>query len=106
MMQLDGERQKKLFGYGTPMTDALAALTALWGGPVPTLFDPVAVAYALGEAHCDSEQRHVTIEDSGLTRITEGTPNVTVLIHPHKEQFLDWYVDALKPNHKGVTDPR
>ena len=31
MMQLDEERQKQLFAFGTPATDALAALTNLWG---------------------------------------------------------------------------
>jgi inosine-uridine nucleoside N-ribohydrolase len=100
MMQLDTERQKRLCAYGTPATDALAALTRLWGSanPVPTLFDPVAVAYALGHADCDAEQRHVEIDNDGLTRITEGTPNVTVLVHPHKEAFLDWYVSALAPH--------
>ena len=50
MMQFDAERQKKLFAAGTPMTDALAALTNIWGGNTPTQFDCVAVAYALGYA--------------------------------------------------------
>lgn len=104
MMQFDVERQRKMVAYGTPMTDALAALTLLWGNTVPTLYDPVAVAYALGEAHCDSEERHVTIEDSGITRITDGAPNVTVLINPHKEQFLDWYLEALRPAKKEIKE--
>jgi purine nucleosidase len=98
MLQLDAERQKRLFGYGTPMTDALAALTNLWGHTTPTLFDPMAVAYALGHRFCESEQRRVVVEEDGTTRITEGTPNVTVLIKPQKEAFLDWYVDSLAPS--------
>ncbi len=97
MLQLDAERQKRLFGYGTPMTDALAALTILWGHTTPTLYDPMAVAYALGHRFCESEQRRVVVEDDGMTRITEGTPNVTVLINPQKEVFLDWYVASLAP---------
>src|SRR5262249_19885612 len=56
MMVLDAERQKKLFAHGTPMTDALAALTNLWGNSFPVLFDPVAVAYALGHAFADTEK--------------------------------------------------
>jgi inosine-uridine nucleoside N-ribohydrolase len=99
MMQFDTERQKKLAAYGTPMTNALAALTLLWGGPTPTLFDPVAVAWALGHGFCDSEQKHIVVENDGLTRIVEGTPNVTVLVHPDKEGFLNWYASALKPKH-------
>lgn len=97
MMQLDAERQKKLFAWGTPTTDALAALTNLWGGGVPTLFDPVAVAWATGHRFCDEEMQHVVVEADGLTRITPGAPNVTVLTHPQKEAFLDWVIAALKP---------
>ena len=100
MMQIDLERQKKLYACGTPLTDALSALTHLWGSPVPTLYDPVAVAYALGEAHCDEEKRHVTVTDEGLTQITDGAPNCTVLINPHKDQFLDWYVEAIRRSQK------
>ncbi|HLK59384.1 MAG TPA: nucleoside hydrolase [Chthonomonadaceae bacterium] len=97
MMQLDAERQKRLFAHGTPTTDALAALTNLWGGGAPTLFDPVAVAWATGHRFCDEETQHVEVEESGLTRITPGTPNVTVLVHPQREAFLDWVITTLKP---------
>jgi purine nucleosidase len=101
MMQLDAERQKKLFAYGRPDTDALAALTNLWGNNVPTLFDPVAVAYALGHSFGEAEQRRVVVEADGLTRIVDGTPNVTVLVKPQKEAFLNWYVATLGPRPTG-----
>jgi inosine-uridine nucleoside N-ribohydrolase len=97
MMQFDAERQKRLFAYGTPLTDALAALTNLWGNGTPTLFDVVAVGYALGHGFCDEEPHHVEVDANGLTRITDGPPNVTVLVHPHKEAFLDWYIASLAP---------
>lgn len=102
MMQFDAERQRKLFAAGTPMTDALAALTRLWGNdnPVPTQFDSVAVAYALGHSFSAKEERHVEVEADGLTRITDGQPNVTVLIQPQKEAFLDWFGATLKKNRK------
>ena len=100
MMQLDIERQKKLFAYGTRMTDALAALTSLWGNNVPTLFDPVAIAYALGYPFCEGEERCVAVQDDGLTKIVEGKPNVTVLIKPRKDAFLDWYISTVG---KGIS---
>jgi Inosine-uridine nucleoside N-ribohydrolase len=100
MMQLDPERQKKLFAYGTRMTDSLAALTNLWGNNVPTLFDPVAVAYGLGYPFCDAEQRRVEVQDDGLTKIIEGAPNVTVLVKPRKDEFLDWFVGIVG---KGIA---
>ncbi len=100
MMQIDAVRQKKLYACGTPLTDALSALTHLWGSPVPTLYDPVAVAYALGEAHCDEERKHVSVMDDGVTKITEGAPNCTVLVNAHKDQFLDWFVEQLAGSQK------
>ena len=101
MLHLDAERQKRLFADGTPGTDALAALTNLWGGGTPTLFDVAAVAYVLGHRFCDEERDHVVVDDSGLTRITAGPPNVTVLIHPHPDLFLDWYVSTLRTQTAG-----
>ena len=96
MMQLDSERQKRLFADGTQGTDALAALTNLWGGNTPTLFDVVAVAYALGHSFSEEERDHVVVDDNGLTRIADGPPNVTVLIHPRRDEFLDWYLSTLR----------
>ena len=101
MLHLDAERQKHLFADGTPGTDALAALTNLWGGGTPTLFDVAAVAYALGHRFCDEERDHVGVDDGGLTRITAGPPNVTVLIHPRPDLFLDWYVTTLRTQTAG-----
>ena len=102
MMQFDSERQKQLFAAGTPLTDALAALTNIWGNVTPTQFDAVAVAYALGYRFSEGEERHVEVDDNGLTRITDGRPNVTVLIHPQKEAFLGWMGAILKKNQKKV----
>jgi len=101
MLHLDAERQKRLFADGTPGTDALAALTNLWGQGTPTLFDVAAVAYAVGHRFCDEERDHVVVDDSGLTRITDGPPNVTVLVRPHPDLFLDWYVSALRTQMPG-----
>ena len=95
MMQLDEERQKRLFAAGTPLTDALAALTNIWGNKIPVLFDPVAVAYALGHRFSDTEQAYITVESDGLTKISQGTANATVLVKPRKDAFLDWYVGTV-----------
>jgi len=102
MLKLDAELQKRLFAHGTPATDALAALTNLWGHGTPTLFDPMAVAYALGYVFCDAEQRRVVVEDDGLTRLVDGPSNVTVLVNPKKDAFLDWYVAALAPSTRSA----
>ena len=95
-MQLDAERQKRLFAHGTPATDALAALTNLWGGSVPVLYDVVAVAHALGHGLCDGEKRCVQVDDDGMTRLIDGAPNVTVLVHPHEPELLDWLIETMR----------
>lgn len=104
MMRFDAERQKHLYAVGNAVTDALAALTALWGNPVPVQYDPVAVAHALGHSFCDTEQRRVIVEDNGLTRIVDGAPNVTVLTNARATEFLDWFGATL--THAGTARPR
>src|SRR5207237_5815642 len=88
MMQIESDRRLKLWAYGTATTDALAALTQLWGPGNPTLFDPVAVAWACGHRFADEEPGHVVVDDSGLTRLADGPTNATVLVNPLKEAFL------------------
>jgi purine nucleosidase len=95
MMRLDEDRQKLLFAQGTPLTDALAALTNLWGNHIPVLYDPFAVAYATGHMYCDKTDEAVAVEPNGLTRIVDGPKNATVLVRPQKDAFLDWYVQLL-----------
>lgn len=95
MMKFDAPLQKRLFARGRPHTDALAALTVLWGGGTPTLFDTVAVARALGERFADEEPVHIVVEDNGLTRATPGAPNARLLVRPKKEAFLEWFVQAM-----------
>lgn len=92
MMQLEKDHRIRIASAGTPTTDALMALTYLWEQATPTLFDPVAVAYACGHRFSDEERKRVIVEETGLTRIVDGTPNTTVLTKPRKDAFLDWYV--------------
>jgi inosine-uridine nucleoside N-ribohydrolase len=99
-MQFDSEHQKRLFAIGTPTTDALAALTNLWGGGTPTQFDVMAVATALGHDFCDTDLIHVDVTDDGMTHKGVGATNAALLIHPRKEPFLEWYIEALTPGKK------
>lgn len=96
MMKLDEQRQKKLAAFGKRTTDAIASLRLLWGMPVPTLYDPVAAAYAAGHRFADEKAVRIQVENDGMTRVVEGEPNAVVLVNPRKEAFLDWYVEALR----------
>ena len=97
MMQFDAEHQKQLFAIGSPTTDALAALTNLWGGGTPTQFDVMAAATALGHNFCETDLIHVDVTDDGMTHKGSGPTNAALLVHPNKEPFLKWYLEALAP---------
>jgi len=95
MLKYDKTYRQKTCAIGTPLTDALAALTQLWGNPDPTLFDPMAVAWAMGARFCEAEERRIEVGDDGMTRIVEGAPNALVLVRPRAREFLDWYLASL-----------
>jgi inosine-uridine nucleoside N-ribohydrolase len=96
MMQLDEDRQKRMAAFGGRTTDAIASLRLLWGSPIPTLFDPVAVAYAAGYPFADERPVRIHVEDDGLTRVVDGAPNATALVNPRKDEFLEWFVEAMR----------
>jgi purine nucleosidase len=99
MLTLDAERQKRIYAAGTPLTDALAALTVLWGNGTPILYDAMAVAWAWGERFCESERLRLEVSDDGMTRPVPGPPNAEVLVRPRKDDFLNWFVSILaRPN--------
>ncbi len=96
MLKFDEERQKRLCTLGLPITDALAALTKLWGNPIPTLYDPMAVAVALGYSFCESKEINLEVDEEGYSRVGCDEPNVTVLLNPNVDQFLDWFIQAIR----------
>ena len=98
MMVLDPDRQQKFREWKTKGTDAISVLQHLWDPKAaPTLFDPVAVAWATGFKFGREESVHLDVDDQGVTRITDGTPKVTILVEPKKEEFLNWYVAMFAP---------
>lgn len=95
MMKLDEERQKRMAASGKRTNDAIASLRLLWGHAAPTLYDPVAAAYAANHAFADERPVRIRVEDDGLTRVIEGAPNAVALVNPRQEAFLDWYVEVM-----------
>ena len=92
MMVLEPDRQQQFRQWKTKGTDAITELQHLWDPkPAPTLFDPVAVAWATGFKFGREERVHLDVDEQGVTRITDGTPKVKILVEPQKEAFLDWY---------------
>jgi purine nucleosidase len=95
--------QDRIFSSDSPLTDQLTLLyhqwRALndWHGTSPTLFDPVAVAYALHPELCSMQPMHLNVDDKGMTIPTEGAPNAQVCLSSDEKGFLDLLVSRIAP---------
>ncbi len=89
-----GEREA-IFSHGSPLTDQLTLLYHQWlagteGHPAaPTLFDPVAVAYAIRPELCPARPMRLEVDDKGFTRSVEGSPNAQVCLESDEKGFLE-----------------
>jgi inosine-uridine nucleoside N-ribohydrolase len=106
MMPLDstqiafgGSRMDSLVKISTPLTDAIQVLTDEYklgtGWPAPTLFDPVAVAYAIDPRTCPATPMHIEVDDKGFTRAVPGEPNAQVCLEEHPEAFYSLIMPRL-----------
>ena len=97
MLNLDAQRQKKLFDAGSILTLSVQALTQLWQEKQePILYDPVAVALVYTEKFCTMENLALDVDDKGFTKIvTDGKSNARVATGIKKDEFLDWLVDRI-----------
>lgn len=91
-LKLDEVKRAFLFSQGTPVTDALAVLYHLWGQETPTLFDPMAVAFAVRPELCPVQAMHIRVDDRGFTREEPGTPNAQVCLDSNAEDFFRFYL--------------
>jgi len=75
----------------TPLTDSIEVLTAEWSQGTrrnePTLFDPVAVAFAIDPKTCPTTPEHIEVDDKGFTRVTPGSPNAQACLTAHPDAF-------------------
>ncbi len=100
MMPLDSTQVRltqpelgKILSHGSPLTDQLTLLYHQWTGAdafrMPTLFDPVAVAYAIRPDLCPVQPLHLEVDDHGFTRPGPGEPNVQVCLKSDEAGFID-----------------
>jgi purine nucleosidase len=112
MMPLDSTQLKLqeverniIFTHGSALTDDLALLYYQWSAatqnPTPTLFDAMAVAYAVEPDLCPTTPMHIEVDDSGLTRATSGTPNANVCLNSSSERFFHFYIQRILSNRMG-----
>jgi purine nucleosidase len=91
-IKFDASRRSQLATISTPMTDALQVLMAEWshgtGKTDETLFDAVAMAYALDPATCTMTQVHIEVDDQGMSRTTPGLANAQACLAPKEDAFF------------------
>jgi inosine-uridine nucleoside N-ribohydrolase len=101
MMPLDSTQihletgpREAIFAHGSPLTDQLTLLYHQWkagteGHPqAPTLYDPVAVTYAIRPDLCPATPMRIAVDDKGFTRPVEGQPNAQVCLKSDEAGFL------------------
>jgi len=95
-LQLEQPNLEKLFSLHTPLTDALQALYKLWGQPVPTLHDPMAVAQLLDPQLCAHERLGVEITAAGMTIAAPDKPaNADVAVTTEPTRFIGFYMSRV-----------
>lgn len=94
-LKLDEVQRQILFSHGSKLTDQLAILYPQWGGETPTLFDAMAVAYAIDPALCPTVPMHLDIDDRGMTVASKGAPNAQVCLDSNADDFFHFYLRRL-----------
>jgi purine nucleosidase len=91
-LKFDDDKRASLASVSTPMTDTLFIMIAEWSRTTPkmapTLFDPVAAAYAVDPTSCPTTPLHIEVDEKGYTRVTPGIPNAEACLEPRQEAFF------------------
>ena len=106
MMPLDAtqiafgaEHSAEFAGISTPLTDSIQVLTAEWSHvthrTAPTLFDPVAVAFAIDATTCPTTPEHIEVDEKGYTRVSNGPPNAQACLTAHPDAFFSLVMPRL-----------
>jgi inosine-uridine nucleoside N-ribohydrolase len=94
-IHLETRERDAIFSHGSPLTDQLTLLYHQWLAgteghpPAPTLFDPVAVAYAIRPELCPAKPMRLEVDDKGFTRPVDGAPNAQVCLQSDEKGFLE-----------------
>ncbi len=91
-----------IFAHGSPLTDQLTLLYHEWSGTgawrTPTLYDPVAVTYAIRPELCPTQPMRLSVDDEGFTRPQAGPPNANVCLRSNEQEFLHLLTDRITAN--------
>jgi inosine-uridine nucleoside N-ribohydrolase len=85
--------------HGSRLTDQLTLLYHQWTGAdvfkLPTLFDPVAVTYALRPELCPTQPIHLDVDEKGFTRPGPGTANAQVCLKSDESGFREFLLSRI-----------
>jgi purine nucleosidase len=94
-LKMDEVKRAFLFSQGTAVTDQLAVLYHLWGQETPTLFDPMAIVFALRPELCPVTGMHIRVDEKGFTREEAGAVNAQVCLDSNSEDFFKFYLKSI-----------
>jgi inosine-uridine nucleoside N-ribohydrolase len=100
-IHLETKEREAIFAHGSPVTDQLTLLYHQWKAgteghwDAPTLFDPVAVTYAIRPDLCPATPLRLEVDDKGFTRPVDGAPNAQVCLKSDEERFLELLLGSL-----------
>jgi len=109
-IHLETADRERIFAYGSALTDQLTLLYHQWvagtenHSPAPTLFDPVAVTYAVQPELCPAKPLRIEVDDKGFTRPVDGAPNAQVCLKSDEKGFLNLLLGRVAPG-TGAPQP-
>src|SRR5690242_4677022 len=97
--RLDEVKRQLLFTASTNLTDDLSLLYLQWSDgfhqQTPTVYDEVAIAYAIDSALCPATALRIEVDDKGFTHEVAGNPNSLVCLRGDSDRFFDFYMPRL-----------
>jgi len=103
-IKLEELERARLFSRGTPLTDALAVLYHQWAyetrQATPTMFDAVAMGYAIRPELCPMKAMRLSVSEDGSTVPVEGETNAQVCLASDSDTFLKFYLARVAESSK------
>jgi purine nucleosidase len=95
-IKLEELERARLFSRGTALTDALTVLYQQWAYETrqvtPTMFDAVAMGYAIRPELCPMKAMRLSVGEDGSTVPTDGEANAQVCLASDSDAFLKSYL--------------
>lgn len=94
-IHFENPERNRMFASGNPLTDQLTLLYHQWAelndshSVTPTLFDPVAVTYAVRPDLCPATPLRLEVDDKGMTTPVPGPANVQICLKSDEKGFLN-----------------